>query len=148
MSRRSSRILAVLGVVFLAAGVAATMQDDGRRWKVHDKNRPQPPMVTPGMESTGERPGTAPSDAIVLHSCLWDLSHPAVYDDPLPVSFARRFEARARLASLQVSEQFVRKFNEKEEDMQERRDLELQRFKSNLRKTSSIRKVPTCVQGH
>ena len=68
MSRRSSRILAVLGVVFLAAGVAATMQDDGRRWKVHDKNRPQPPMVTPGMESTGERPGTAPSDAIVLLS--------------------------------------------------------------------------------
>ena len=35
-------------------------------WKVHDMNRPQPPIVTPGTFSTQEQPGKAPSDAIVL----------------------------------------------------------------------------------
>ena len=29
-------------------------------------NRPQPPLVTPGTPSTQERPGTPPSDAVVL----------------------------------------------------------------------------------
>jgi len=33
----------------------------GQRWKVHDIERPRPPVVTPGG-----RPGEAPSDAIVL----------------------------------------------------------------------------------
>jgi hypothetical protein len=36
------------------------------RWLVHDMNRPAPPVVTPGTESTQEKPGQAPSDAIVL----------------------------------------------------------------------------------
>lgn len=38
----------------------------GTPWRVHDGNRPQPPVVTPGTESTQERPGQPPSDAIVL----------------------------------------------------------------------------------
>jgi hypothetical protein len=33
----------------------------GQKWKVHDVNRPAPPMVTPGAA-----PGAAPSDALVL----------------------------------------------------------------------------------
>ncbi|MFP4029427.1 MAG: DUF1080 domain-containing protein [Candidatus Brocadiia bacterium] len=38
----------------------------GQNYKVHDKDRPQPPVVTPGTASTQEEPGEAPSDAVVL----------------------------------------------------------------------------------
>ena len=38
----------------------------GQRWKVHDMNRPRPRAIVPGNASTYEKPGTAPSDAIVL----------------------------------------------------------------------------------
>jgi len=38
----------------------------GSKYRVHDKNRPQPPVVAPGTESTQEKQGTAPSDAVVL----------------------------------------------------------------------------------
>jgi hypothetical protein len=40
-------------------------QPDGK-WRVHDASRPRPRMVTPGTESSQERPGRPPSDAIVL----------------------------------------------------------------------------------
>ena len=40
--------------------------DDHHPWAVHDRNRPQPPVVTPGTFSTQEHPGKPPSDAIVL----------------------------------------------------------------------------------
>jgi hypothetical protein len=35
-------------------------------WALHDMNRPQPPVVTPGTFSTPDQPGRPPSDAIVL----------------------------------------------------------------------------------
>src|SRR3954466_6830604 len=38
----------------------------GTKWHVHDGERPQPPVVTPGEASTAEKVGTAPSDATVL----------------------------------------------------------------------------------
>ncbi len=38
----------------------------GSKWKVHDGDRPQPRVVTPGTASTPEKPGAAPSDAVVL----------------------------------------------------------------------------------
>jgi hypothetical protein len=38
----------------------------GTKWHVHDGERPQPPIVTPGQPSTQEQVGTAPSDATVL----------------------------------------------------------------------------------
>jgi hypothetical protein len=38
----------------------------GTKWHVHDSDRPQPKIVTPGKPSTQEQVGTAPSDAIVL----------------------------------------------------------------------------------
>ena len=38
----------------------------GQQWKVHDPSRPQPRIVRPGTESSQERPGTPPSDAVVL----------------------------------------------------------------------------------
>lgn len=35
-------------------------------WHVHDRKRPQPPVVTPPTASTQEQPGQPPSDAVVL----------------------------------------------------------------------------------
>jgi hypothetical protein len=43
-------------------------------FEVHDMNRPQPQVITPGETSTQEQPGTPPSDAIVLFDGK-DLSH-------------------------------------------------------------------------
>ena len=40
--------------------------DDHHPWAVHDGNRPQPKVVTPGTFSTPEQPGKPPSDAIIL----------------------------------------------------------------------------------
>ena len=38
----------------------------GTKWHVHDGERPQPKVITPGEPSTQAKAGTAPSDAIVL----------------------------------------------------------------------------------
>ncbi len=38
----------------------------GSKYKVHDKERPQPRIVTPGTESTQDASGQAPSDAMIL----------------------------------------------------------------------------------
>ena len=40
--------------------------DEHHPWAVHDQNRPQPKLVTPGTFSSQEQPGKPPSDAIVL----------------------------------------------------------------------------------
>ena len=40
--------------------------DDHHPWAVHDPNRPQPKVVTPGSFSSLEQPGQPPSDAIIL----------------------------------------------------------------------------------
>jgi hypothetical protein len=47
-------------------GYTDTPMLPGGKWHVHDPDRPRPPVVTPGTSSTQERPGTPPSDAIVL----------------------------------------------------------------------------------
>jgi hypothetical protein len=36
------------------------------RWKIHDPNRPVPPVIDPGTASAQETPGRPPSDAVVL----------------------------------------------------------------------------------
>jgi hypothetical protein len=41
-------------------------QDPPQGYEVHDRSRPQPPVVTPGTCSTQDQPGKPPSDAIVL----------------------------------------------------------------------------------
>ncbi|HUU58569.1 MAG TPA: DUF1080 domain-containing protein [Phycisphaerae bacterium] len=38
----------------------------GSKYKVHDGARPQPRVVAPGTASSPERPGTPPSDAVIL----------------------------------------------------------------------------------
>ncbi len=40
--------------------------DANHPWAVHDRNRPQPPVITPAEFPRDEKPGTPPSDAIVL----------------------------------------------------------------------------------
>lgn len=59
---------ALAGVVL--AGAATLVVGDAReyymQWEVHQKDRPQPPVVDPGYPGTQERTGKAPSDAIVL----------------------------------------------------------------------------------
>ena len=39
---------------------------DPTKFKIHDLNRPLPPVITPGTASTQDAPGHAPSDAKVL----------------------------------------------------------------------------------
>ena len=73
-SRRLLRAAAAALLVLAAAVVAAppccgeesfgytdTAKLPNSKWRVHDKMRPQPPMVAPG-----ERPGDPPADAVVL----------------------------------------------------------------------------------
>ena len=40
--------------------------DEHHAWAIHDGNRPQPKIITPGTFSTAEQPGKPPSDAVVL----------------------------------------------------------------------------------
>ncbi|MGQ9633175.1 MAG: 3-keto-disaccharide hydrolase [Bryobacteraceae bacterium] len=47
-------------------GEEGTPMLPGLPYRVHDASRPHPRVITPGTESTQERPGRPPSDAIVL----------------------------------------------------------------------------------
>jgi Domain of Unknown Function (DUF1080) len=53
-------LVGVLGIGALAA------QESIFKWPQHDRARPAPAVVTPATCSTEDRPGNAPSDAIVL----------------------------------------------------------------------------------
>ncbi len=77
MRRRATLVALVLAVVAGAAswgisqekrklGYTDTPILPGGKWHVHDGDRPQPPIVTPGTNSTQETAGKAPSDAVVL----------------------------------------------------------------------------------
>jgi hypothetical protein len=67
-------LLAVLALPVLAAdekpkphvGYQDTPIIPGTKWHVHDGERPQPLIVTPGEPSTQDKVGTAPNDATVL----------------------------------------------------------------------------------
>jgi hypothetical protein len=62
--------LVVAVAVLVAIGATGTGRFTGNgaapEWKIHDRNRPQPPVITPGEAGTPERAGTPPSDAVVL----------------------------------------------------------------------------------
>jgi len=61
-----------LGVTFTARaqeqklGYQDTPLIPGTKWHVHDGLRPQPRVVAPGMAGTLDKPGTPPSDAVIL----------------------------------------------------------------------------------
>lgn len=57
-------VASVLGL-FLVSSAALSAAPDPQ-WLGHDRERPQPPVVTPGAPGTQDQPGTAPSDAVVL----------------------------------------------------------------------------------
>ncbi|HOD82524.1 MAG: hypothetical protein BWX88_04478 [Planctomycetes bacterium ADurb.Bin126] len=58
-------VLAVAAAV-VAGPFYGDPPDENHPWAVHDDNRPQPPVVTPGTCSTQEQAGKPPSDAVVL----------------------------------------------------------------------------------
>jgi hypothetical protein len=72
MSSTSTSLCAALSLAStgLAANVGSPFYgdapDDHHPWAVHDANRPQPKIVTPGTFSTQDQPGKPPSDAIIL----------------------------------------------------------------------------------
>jgi hypothetical protein len=88
MNWRRSGVLttAVLGVIATALLGPGRAQDQvklgfkdtpmlpGGRWHVHDGDRPQPAIVTPGTCSTQGQAGRAPADAVLLFDGT-DLSH-------------------------------------------------------------------------
>jgi len=64
MTSRTALCFSIL--TMLAAAVLAAVTVPEIKWKTGDRSRPLPPKVTPGSASTDERPGAAPSDAVVL----------------------------------------------------------------------------------
>ena len=71
----SFTITTVSTLLALSAGVRAAntgsafygdAPDEHHPWAIHDHNRPQPALVTPGSFSTQDQPGKPPSDAVVL----------------------------------------------------------------------------------
>jgi hypothetical protein len=78
MTRRLPTTLAAAAIASLATASLLVGQDKprlgfkdtpmlhGGKWHVHDGDRPQPRVITPGTPSTQETPGKAPSDAVVL----------------------------------------------------------------------------------
>jgi hypothetical protein len=77
--QRKSRWITLLGIGLATVTGAAflTMAADEPAkevWHVHDRARPQPPVVTPGAPSTQDQPGTAPREATILLDGK-DLSH-------------------------------------------------------------------------
>jgi hypothetical protein len=62
------RKLFLLSLAALAALAisSASFAQAPMKWKIHDPDRPVPPVVTPGTPSTQDAPGRAPSDAVVL----------------------------------------------------------------------------------
>ena len=73
--KQSSSLTVLSALLCLTAGVQAAntgspfygdAPDEHHPWAVHDQNRPQPPLVTPGSFSTQEQPGKPPSDAVIL----------------------------------------------------------------------------------
>src|SRR5437763_460112 len=68
---------AALGLAAVIGFAAEKHEGPPQPWskfKVHDMDRPVPPIITPGTASTPEQPGKPPSDAIVLFDGT-DLSH-------------------------------------------------------------------------
>ena len=63
-------LAAATPAAFSADGKSLGYQDTpmypGSKWHVHDGERPQPKIVTPGEFSTKDKAGSAPSDAVVL----------------------------------------------------------------------------------
>jgi hypothetical protein len=58
--------LSLLAILAIAASPSVLLGQVDTKWKIHDPNRPVPPVITPGTSSTQDSPGNPPSDAVVL----------------------------------------------------------------------------------
>ncbi len=58
-------VAALLAIVPTVATFGAAGKDP-QEWQIHDRSRPQPPVITPGEASTQSQPGRPPSDATLL----------------------------------------------------------------------------------
>jgi len=56
----------VLTGLLVAAASQLTCAQVDTKWKIHDPNRPLPPVIDSGTASTQDSPGRPPSDAVVL----------------------------------------------------------------------------------
>jgi|SRR5579871_2819120 len=56
----------VLTLAILMSPITVAQTEIDPRYPIHDRARPQPPLVDPGTESSQGAPGRAPSDATVL----------------------------------------------------------------------------------
>jgi hypothetical protein len=62
---RKTPFLLIGGLVLTAVPSVSGPQVD-TKWKIHDPDRPLPPVIDPGTPSTQESPGRPPSDAVIL----------------------------------------------------------------------------------
>lgn len=58
--------LLALGALLMGGATTVCNAQVDTKWKIHDPNRPLPPVIDPGTPSTQELPGRPPSDAVVL----------------------------------------------------------------------------------
>jgi hypothetical protein len=58
--------LSLLAIVVIAASPSLLLAQVDTKWKIHDLNRPVPPVIDPGTASTQDSPGRPPADATVL----------------------------------------------------------------------------------
>ncbi|MCX8108704.1 MAG: DUF1080 domain-containing protein, partial [Verrucomicrobiae bacterium] len=63
---RSARVHQRLIVIIVNGWLALGCANAQPEWIGHDRTRPLPPVVDPGYPGSGEKPGKAPSDAVVL----------------------------------------------------------------------------------
>jgi hypothetical protein len=60
------KFLPIAAAVILISFAQLSTAQAPMKWKIHDVNRPLPPVVDPGTASTQETPGRPPSDTVVL----------------------------------------------------------------------------------
>src|SRR6201986_4606166 len=60
------REFSLMTLAVLLSAVSFSSAQAPMKWKIHDPNRPVPPVIDPGTASTQESPGKPPSDAVVL----------------------------------------------------------------------------------
>jgi len=58
--------LSLFAFVVIAATPSILLAQVDTKWKIHDLNRPVPPVIDPGTSSTQDSPGRPPSDATIL----------------------------------------------------------------------------------
>src|SRR5215467_792215 len=95
----------VLPVLFCA--VPSNAQVDPK-WEIHDRNRPNPPVVTPATPSTQDAPGKPPSDAVVLFDGM-DISHWVSKKDGSPAKWTVAdgyLEVAPKTGDIQTKEAF------------------------------------------